>query len=102
MKADDFEQRLQRQPLREVPAEWRSRILSKAAIAARPTNHSSDISVFTLFAMLRAEVGALLWPSPKVWAGLAAIWLLLVGVDRATLNPSEGFAKAGRRPPVSS
>ena len=40
MNSDHFEQRLQRQPLRQIPTEWRAEILSKAHHASRITHHA--------------------------------------------------------------
>jgi hypothetical protein len=98
MNADDFEQRLQGQPMRKVPAEWRSQILSTAAAAAGSTTRHRVGWGFGVFEILRAEMVALLWPSPKAWVGLAAIWLFLAGANRATLNPAEPSASSGARP----
>src|SRR3989442_889103 len=43
MNADDFEKQLQRQPLRSVPAEWRSETL-QATRAPRTTHHAPTTS----------------------------------------------------------
>ena len=40
MNSDHFEQRLQHQPLRQIPTEWRAEILSKAHHASRITHHA--------------------------------------------------------------
>ena len=63
---DSFEERLRRVPLREVPPEWRRKILrtSRPQEAARPS-------------LLRA----LLWPHPVAWAGLAAAWAVVLGLN---------------------
>jgi hypothetical protein len=65
---DDFEQKLGRQPLRQVPAEWREEILAVAECASRPAPRVSFLA--TLF-----------WPHPKAWAGLAAVWILIFALD---------------------
>ena len=75
MKPEDFEQRLQRQPLRQVPAEWRGEILSAAERASRPAPRASFLSTFNL------QLSTLLWPHPRAWAGLAAVWILIFCMD---------------------
>ena len=42
---------------------------------------------------------ALLWPHPRAWAGLAAVWVLVFGLSIATREPSQaGFAQRAARP----
>jgi hypothetical protein len=50
----DFEKQLQRQPLRDLPRDWRAEILSAAAGPQTST-----------------------WPSLRGWASLAAAWLVI-------------------------
>ena len=69
MKPDDFEQRLQRQPLRQAPAEWRAEILA-AAREEQAIRHSS-------FVICHSWLSTLLWPHPKAWTGLAAVWICI-------------------------
>jgi hypothetical protein len=64
----EFEDQLQRQPLRELPAEWRSQILGAAAASA-PRSRS---------AMFADWVASWLWPHPRAWAGLGAAWVLIL------------------------
>ena len=75
MKLEDFEQRLQRQPLRQMPGEWRGEILSAAKHASRPATRGSFLSTISY------QLSTLLWPHPKAWAGLAAVWILIFAVD---------------------
>src|SRR6266404_9172908 len=86
MKPDDFEERLQRQPLREVPAEWRGEILSATRRAMLPSPGSRTSN-------LRAQILALLWPFPQAWAGLAAIWLGILLINFAITGKTETVAK---------
>jgi hypothetical protein len=72
-----FEKRLQRQPLREIPSAWREEILSEAkrAVAvSRPSPAPRHSSFWREF----------FWPCPQAWAGLAAIWLMILGVGYFT------------------
>jgi hypothetical protein len=50
----DFEKQLQRQPLRELPRDWRAEILPAAA-DSRPST----------------------WPSLRAWAALGAVWVVI-------------------------
>lgn len=100
MNPDDFEQRLRNQPLRQVPAEWRAEILSGSQAAAGSDGERPLKLEWAGFEVLRARVLCLFWPSPKVWLGLASIWLLLAGVNRAILHSTQTLAGSG--PPASA
>lgn len=99
MERDDFEQKLSEQPLRELPQEWRNRILSTAQGANSGSKTHSRIDP-PLFRMrdLRARFAALLWPAPRAWAGLAFIWLLLAIANRIPSNHESNIALTGSRP----
>ena len=73
MKPDAFEQRLSRQPLKPLPGEWRAEILAVAR-EARVMRHSS-------FVIRHSWLATLLWPHPKAWAGLAAVWLVILALN---------------------
>jgi hypothetical protein len=78
---DHFEKRLQHQPLREIPSAWRQEILSIAGRAAvshhapRATRHWP-------------RWRELFWPCPQAWAGLAALWLMILGASFAARESS--------------
>ena len=95
MSTDDFEQRLQRQPLRPIPTEWRAEILSHANAAP----HESRITRHSILSTLNKQLSSLLWPCPKAWAGLAAVWLIILTLNFATGEKSTAVAK--RQPPPS-
>jgi hypothetical protein len=95
MNSDDFEKRLQRQPLRQVPGEWREEILSAARQAVHPhhaprTTHHASVS---LLSTLRYQLSTLLWPHPVAWAGLAAVWLVILGLNHTTRDAMPRLAK---------
>ena len=87
---DQFEKRLQRQPLREIPPEWRSEVLSRA----RDADHSSRITRHSFLSTLNSQLSTLLWPCPQAWAGLAAVWLVILGANFAT---REGPTRTSRQ-----
>jgi hypothetical protein len=66
----DFEKQLQRQPLRELPPEWRSEIL--AAVRAAQADSAGWESVGIL-----AQLYSWLWPYQRGWAVLAAAWVVI-------------------------
>jgi len=78
MKPDDFEKQLERQPFRDVPPEWRGEILEPARASA-----TSRVSHPALQATPWWREW--LWPAPQAWAGLAAVWLVILGLN---LKPS--------------
>jgi hypothetical protein len=95
MNSDDFEKRLQHQPVRQVPPEWRAEILSAARQASLPP-HASHPS---LLSTLSSQLSALLWPRPIAWAGLAAVWLVIVGLNATAPEASSRMVR--RASPLS-
>jgi len=102
MNPDEFEKHLQSRPLRQVPAQWREEVLS----AARHAAHADHVSRIThhapvshsLLSTLNHQLSTLLWPHPTAWAGLAAIWLLILGVNLTTREATPLVAKRGSAP----
>jgi hypothetical protein len=90
MKPDDFENQLQRQPLRAAPAEWRAEILQAARVSVSP--HTSHLAPRTSPWWLEW-----LWPCPQAWAGLAAVWLVILGLNSTTASRSVEIAKQSPR-----
>ena len=80
-----FEKRLQDLPQRPLPPAWRQEILSAALAPA--TRHVPVASQTDFFYQLKTLVTALLWPNPRAWAGLAAIWMLVIGLNVTTREP---------------
>ena len=81
---DPFEQRLRRQPLRQVPPAWREQILAAADVNRR---NATTQSVSEDQAALLAGWRLLFARVPLAWASLAALWLVLVGVNLALPSP---------------
>ena len=83
----DFENRLQRQPIRELPRDWRAQILAaaadspkgRAALPRRPELGRSSSFALPDYEMsgLRPGEGVSTWPSLRAWASLAAVWLVI-------------------------
>jgi len=98
MSAGDFEERVQCQPLRQVPGGWRQEILSTARQASllghvpRTTHYGSPAP--PLLSTLRRQLSALLWPHPAAWAGLVAVWLVILGLNHATGEGAPQLARS--------
>jgi hypothetical protein len=80
----DFEQRLQRQPLRQVPPAWREEILA-AAEASRRSAAAQSVSKDQ--APLLVGWRLLFARLPIAWASLAALWLALIGTNLMMPSP---------------
>jgi hypothetical protein len=89
---NEFERKLERQPLRPIPREWKAEIFAALdRLAQRPasTCEGSDSERFAGSAAM-VEGGHLLrlsalwrewlWPSPAAWAALLALWAGLLAL----------------------
>jgi len=97
MSTDDFEQKLQRQPLRQVPTDWREEILTTAECAAA-TRRAPPATRPSWLSTLSHQLSTILWPHPKAWAGLAAVWLLILAVDFSARDQSPVVAEKSAPP----
>jgi hypothetical protein len=95
---DQFEQRLRRQPVKPIPSAWRQEILA-ATEHACAAGHASRITHHALLSTINHQLSTLLWPHPKAWAGLAAVWLVIFAVNFATADKT--IVTAGASPPSS-
>jgi hypothetical protein len=87
MNSDDFEKRLEQQSIREIPGEWRREIL-------RTVEHASVPQLKTKSSKLKIFIAELLWPCPQAWAGLAAIWIVILALNFGSDEPKPKFAKS--------
>jgi len=85
MNTDDFEKRMQRLPMRPVPPTWRADIL-RAAREARRSQTAPERSEAVSWWR------ALFWPSPAAWAGVAAVWALILGLNYSASTPEPTLA----------
>ena len=82
MNFDEFENKLQGQPRREIPPEWRWEIL--APLRRRP---EAPVPWWR----------QLLWPHPAAWATLAAAWVAIFGLNLAGA-PEAASSQAASKP----
>ena len=107
MNPDPFEQRLSRQPLRPVPAEWRDEVLAHAGDLQSPSLVAAMASdgdckpparaPISQLSTFNSQLRAWLWPCPQAWAALAAVWVLLLAVNfsiRDQTTPNTASANA--------
>ena len=94
---ENFERRLKQQPLRQVPAEWRAEILA-AAQDAKEVRYPSVASRHSWLSNLNAQLSALLWPHPRAWAGLAAVWILIFAVNFSIRDKAPVMAEKSTPP----
>jgi len=90
MNLDDFEKQLERQPVRTVPADWRAGILQAAKASVPQTSASNSQRV--------AWWRELFWPCLQAWAGLAAVWVVILAIHFISAEPVEAVAKTTMPP----
>ena len=81
MSNDDFENQLQHLRFREIPSEWKGRILRQ--IAKNETVPEISDQEHWFARMLKGW----LWPSPVAWAGFSAVWLISLGLNWVGSDP---------------
>jgi len=91
-ETDSFEQRLRRQPLRQVPPEWREGIL-RAAGETQSIRHATTAAEYSFLSNLNRRLASVLWPHPVAWAGLAAVWVFVSAVNYSIREPQPVVAE---------
>jgi hypothetical protein len=92
MHPDQFEQRLQRQPLRQVPSAWREEIL----VAADVNRRNLPVRELTFAATVWRE---LIWPCRRIWVGLAPVWVALLVFNMTHSEHRQTVTAQSRIPP---
>ena len=70
----DFEKQIQQQPIRKVPADWRAEILRNAK-SVSVSRQSEEVTCRPSWWR------EWLWPYRHAWTGMAALWLLMLGMN---------------------
>ncbi len=94
---NEFEQLLRKQPLRAIPPEWRTEILA----TKRTTSRSKRVTPFHGAASTDSVAWWRQWlgPSPAAWAGLAAVWLVILAVNFSMRDELQAVEKSSLPPP---
>ena len=92
---EPFESRLSRQPLQQVPADWRGEILAAAESASRPAPRAPRL---VWLSAINHQLSTLLWPHPRAWAGLAAAWIFIIAVNFSMRDSSPRMAEKSAPP----
>jgi len=71
MNMDNFEKKLRRQTLRQIPAEWREEILAATRAPERRLAAESSLSLWRLIC---ARL-------PVAWGALAGVWIALIAIN---------------------
>lgn len=90
---NEFEQKLQRQPLRQVPDEWREEILAAAGNA-----QAAPVPCRSFPATFWERLSALLWPNQLAWGGLAAVWVVILALHFSMQEEMPVVAQKESRP----
>ena len=99
MKTEDqLEQRLRHQPVKSIPSAWREEIIA-AAESARGSHCSPRTTPLSLFSTLKQQLAALFYPHPKAWAGLAAVWVVIITLQIVSRDRTQVIAQ--QMPPPS-
>lgn len=77
---EQFERRLCRQSLREIPKAWRAEILT-AARETQAAHYASRMAHRSFLSTFKNQLSTFFWPHPQAWAGLAAVWILIFAVN---------------------
>ena len=83
MNDDEFQQKLQSQRQRQIPAAWRSQILA----AARQATPEPPPLPWHL---------EWLWPCPQAWTALAGAWIVVVLLQLQSGSPAQPVTEAAR------
>jgi hypothetical protein len=92
MNPNDFENQLRRQQFRSVPADWRNDLLAAATRSSIPIEKRTNKRT-------GGFLERMLWPCPQAWAGLAAIWLVILAINFSDDDKTQVIAQ--KEPPPS-
>jgi hypothetical protein len=95
---EQFENRLSRQPLRQIPDEWRAEILREGRGAALPKNKRDADTASLPKRDWRTSLAEIFWPHPKAWAGLAAVWIFIFVVNFSMRDSSPRMTEKSAPP----
>ena len=62
------------------------------------SRHSPPVTRPSWLSTLNSQLSTILWPHPNAWAGLAAVWILILAVDFSTRDQSPVVAEKSAPP----
>jgi hypothetical protein len=90
---NQFEERLRRQSLRQIPSAWREEIIANArAVADAERQATTGKTVSENQAALIAGWRLIFARLPLAWASLAALWIAIIGVNLMLPTPMVSVA----------
>jgi hypothetical protein len=92
-ETEQFERRLSRQPLRQIPGEWRSAILRAGRRDTVPKNKWDADTASLPKWNWRTSLAEIFWPHPKAWAGLAVVWVFILAMNFSCRDKSSVTAE---------
>lgn len=95
-----FENRLRRQPVKPIPAEWREEILD-AARNATASVHARRPTPYGLLATLRQHLSLPFLPQRAAWAVLATAWVVIIALNVAAHDDSARVQASRAATPIS-
>lgn len=101
MNTDEFEKRMQQQPFKRLPAEWRTEVLAAA------NQHDATSSAHPSAPRAPIESGVLLWRNLLLslrWhlVGLSAVWSLAIILNGASASSLERSTTLAQKRSVRS
>ena len=81
-ETEQIEQRLRRQPVKKIPAEWRGEILRAASAEIRAADTAS-----LSYRGWRAALANVFWPNLAAWGALAAVWFFIFILNLSMREP---------------
>jgi hypothetical protein len=93
MEPDNLEERLQSLPIRTVPGAWRQEILGAARETAGPRQPVSEVRPAPWWRIW-------LWPCPGAWAGVAAVWCVILALNLGVGRSERSVVDRSAPPPV--
>ncbi len=94
----DFEQRLQREIPRQIPPAWREEILTVAR-QAEVSRRSAPATRHNLLAKFIQQLSTLTRPQRAAWGSLAAVWLVILGLNQTARDSSATALTQNFTPP---
>ena len=91
---NEFEQKISRQSLKQIPGEWRAEILANCR-GPKVENRAQEQFGASTFV---SRLSTIFWPNPGAWAGLAAVWIAILALNLSTRDDSQVVARQSAPP----